>query len=397
MARFLMARFFTALGLLLFLLLFSRSHTTSAFSAEPENTNQSEAASTGIPPVPNGTPKEMLDYIRSIRQPAAQPTSREEMMKSMQAIATATVAAADKALSQLKDSDDLFDEAATAKLQSLMMLSRLGDTAASSDLQSFAKSLIEGPSPALAVEAKRLLLVQEAQELFTKRDLEKAPAVIRQAGELLSDNPDDAATAGLAMQLASAFEHMPGGEALSKQAYETFGPIFAKSKNDSIRQMAESFQGTLRRLALPGNPMKITGTLLNGQPFDQSTLAGKIVLVDFWATWCGPCIAEIPNVLEQYQKYHSKGFEVVGISLDQERAALEKFVTERKLPWPILFEPSEGSGWQHPLASYYGISGIPTVILIGKDGNVVSLNARGERLGELLDELFKDSSGTGGS
>ncbi len=392
-----MARFFTALGLLLFLLLLSRSHTTSAFSAEPENTNQSEAASTGIPPVPSGTPKEMLDYIRSIRQPAVQPTSREEMMKSMQAIATATVAAADKALSQLKDSDDLFDEAATAKLQSLMMLSRLGNTAASSELQSFAKSLIEGPSPALAVEAKRLLLVQEAQELFTKRDLEKAPAVIKQAGELLSDNPDDAATAGLAMQLASAFEHMPGGEALSKQAYETFGPIFAKSKNDSIRQMAESFQGTLRRLALPGNPMKITGTLLNGQPFDQSTLAGKIVLVDFWATWCGPCIAEIPNVLEQYQKYHSKGFEVVGISLDQERAALEKFVTERKLPWPILFEPSEGSGWQHPLASYYGISGIPTVILIGKDGNVVSLNARGERLGELLDELFKDSSGTGGS
>ena len=392
-----MARFFIVHGLLLFLLLLSSSHTTSAFSAEPENANQSEVASTGIPPVPDGTPKEMLDYIRSIRQPAAQQTSREEMMKSMQSIASATVKAADKALSQLKDSDDLFDEAATAKLQSLMMLSRLGDAAASTDLQSFAKSLIEGPSPALALEAKRLLLVQEAQELFTKRDLEKAPAIIKQAGELLSANPDDAATAGLAMQLASAFEHMPGGEALSKQAYETFGPIFEKSTNDSIRQMAESFQGTLRRLALPGNPMEITGTLLNGQPFDQSTLAGKIVLVDFWATWCGPCIAEIPNVLEQYQKYHSKGFEVVGISLDQERDALEKFVTERKLPWPILFEPSEGSGWQHPLASYYGISGIPTVILIGKDGNVVSLNARGERLGELLDELFKDSSGTEGS
>ena len=392
-----MARFFTALGLPLFLLLLSGNLNTSAFSAEPGNANQSEAASTGIPPVPKGTPEEMLDYIRTIRQNAAQPTSREEMMKSMQAIATATVEAADRALSQLKDSDDLFDEAATAKLQSLMMLSRLGNTAASSDLQSFAKSLIEGPSPALAVEAKRLLLVQEAQELFTKRDLEKAPAIIKQAGELLSANPDDAATAGLAMQLASAFEHMPGGEALSKQAYETFGPIFAKSKNDSIRQMAESFQGTLRRLSLPGNPMKITGTLLNGQPFDQSTVAGKIVLVDFWATWCGPCIAEIPNVLEQYEKYHSRGFEVIGISLDQERDALEKFVTDRKIPWPILFEPSEGSGWQHPLATYYGISGIPTVILIGKDGNVVSLNARGERLGELLDELFKDSSSAGGS
>ena len=392
-----MVRFHTTLGILLSLLFMSGNISTLVFSADEETANQSEVTSTEIPPVPKGTPEELLSYIRTIRQNAAQPTSREEMMKSMQAVATATVEAAEKALSQLKESDELFTEAATAKLQSLMMLSRLGDTNASSELQSFAKSMIDGPSPALAIEAKRLLLVQEAQELFTKRDLAKAPAVIKQAGDLLTANPDDAATAGLAMQLASAFEHMPGGEALSKQAYETFGPIFEKSKNDSIRQMAESFQGTLRRLSLPGNPMKITGTLLNGQPFDQSTLAGKIVLVDFWATWCGPCIAEIPNVLEQYEKYHSRGFEVIGISLDQERDALEKFVADRKIPWPILFEPSEGAGWQHPLATYYGISGIPTVILIGMDGNVVSLNARGERLGELLDELYKDSSNAGGS
>ena len=81
-----MARFFTALGLPLFFLLLSGNLNTSAFSAEPESANQSEAASTGIPPVPKGTPAEMLDYIRTIRQNAAQPTSREEMMKSMQKI-----------------------------------------------------------------------------------------------------------------------------------------------------------------------------------------------------------------------------------------------------------------------------------------------------------------------
>lgn len=392
-----MARFFIALCLPILLLLVSGNFSNFALSAEPETGKQAKAGDSGIPPVPEGTPEQMLDYIRTIRQVAEQPASREEMMKSMQAIATATMTAADRALSQLKNSDDLFDEAATAKLQSLMMLSRLGDPDASSSLRTFAASLIEGPSPALATEAKRLLLVQEAQELFSKRDLTKAPAIIEQASALLAANPDDTATAGLAMQLASAFEHMPGGEALSKQAYETFGPLFRKSTNESIQQMAESFQGTLRRLSLPGNPMEITGTLLNGKPFDQSTLTGKVVLVDFWATWCGPCIAEIPNVLEAYKKYSSKGFEVVGVSLDQDRDALEKFVTDKKIPWPILFENSEGSGWQHPLATYYGISGIPTVILIGKDGNVVSLNARGERLGELLAELFNNSSSTRGN
>ena len=115
------------------------------------------------------------------------------------------------------------------------------------------------------------------------------------------------------------------------------------------------------------------------------------MLVDFWATWCGPCVAEIPNVLEQYEKYHAKGFEVVGVSLDEDRGALEKFVDEQKIPWPILFEKSEGEGWRHPLSTFYGIRGIPTVILIGRDGNVITLDARGEKLGKQLDSLFKDA------
>ena len=147
---------------------------------------------------------------------------------------------------------------------------------------------------------------------------------------MLAADPDDMKTAGLAMQLAQAFEQLPGGEPVAMAAFKAFGPQFAKSSNPRIKQMGESFAGTLRRLSLPGNPMDIKGTLLNGQPFDQKTLAGKVVLVDFWATWCGPCVAEIPNVLEEYEKYHDKGFEVVGISLDQDRQALEKVRAMRR-------------------------------------------------------------------
>ena len=145
--------------------------------------------------------------------------------------------------------------------------------------------------------------------------------------------------------------------------------------------------GAERLLALRGEPLELAGPLLDGTPFDQASLAGKVVLVDFWATWCGPCVAEIPNMLEQYEKYHDKGFEVVGISLDEEKDKVDAFVADKKIPWPIIYA---GKGWQDPVAQFYGISGIPQLILIGRDGNVITLNARGEALVKKLAELFKD-------
>jgi thiol-disulfide isomerase/thioredoxin len=289
----------------------------------------------------------------------------------------------------VKPGDPLHDPAAKMKLESLMMLGRLGDEQAAADMATYAATLINSPSKQLAAEAQRLVIVSDAQRVLSSGDAAGGQALVQKTAALLAADPDDMQTAGLAMQLAGALEQVPGGDAVAAEAYRTFAPIFGKSTNEQIRKMGESFAGTLRRLSLPGNPMQITGTLLNGKPFDQKTLQGKVVLVDFWATWCGPCVAEIPNVLEQYEKYHDQGFEVVGVSLDQERDALEKFVAEQKIPWPILFEESGGDGWQHPLATYYGISGIPTVVLIGRDGNVITLDARGEKLGEQLDKLFK--------
>ena len=346
------------------------------------------AASLQVPPLPEGTPEQLMKFVEGLRQNNVRPKSRQEMMAYMKDVAAVTVQAADKILAQVKPADALHDEAAKMKLESLMMLGRLGDEKAAADMAAFAQSLVNSPSPELAMEAKRLVLVAEAQKMFTAGDLTGAPALIQKTSALLAANPDDQQTASLAMQLAGAFEHLPGGEAAAAEAYKAFGPLFAKSKDERVRGMAESFAGTLRRLSLPGHPMEIKGTLLDGKPFDQKTLAGKVVLVDFWATWCGPCVAEIPNVLEQYEKYHDKGFEVVGVSLDEDREALEKFVSEQKIPWPILYEKPEGEGWRHPLSTYYGISGIPTVILIGRDGNVITLNARGPELGKQLDKIF---------
>ena len=342
-----------------------------------------------VPPLPEGTPEEMMQFIASLKQANVRPASRKEMIAYMRDVAAVSLQAADKILTQVKPADPLHDPAAKMKLESLMMLGRFGDEKAAADMATYAATLINSPSKDLAKEAQRLVVVSEAQQILSSGDAKAAEGLVSKTTAMLAADPDDIQTAGLAMQLAGAFEHMPGGEAVAAAAYRSFGPAMAKSSNEQIQKMGESFAGTLRRLSLPGHPMEISGTLLNGKPFDQKTLAGKVVLVDFWATWCGPCVAEIPNVLEQYEKYHKDGFEVVGISLDQEREALEKFVTEQKLPWPILFEEPKGDGWQHPLATFYGISGIPTVVLIGRDGNVITLDARGEKLGERLDAIFK--------
>ena len=205
-------------------------HPARTLAADPPAAGQQAGGQFKVPPVPEGTPAELLEYIGSIKQNNVQPSSRQQMMEYMKQVATATVAAADKALDQIQPTDDAYERLATAKLESLMMLNRLGDQTAGGTLNQFATSLVNSNSPALAMEAKRLLLVAQAQELFSKRDLAGAAGLIGQTKQLLEANPNDSATAGLAMQLASAFEHMPGGEAAAREAYETFGPIFAAAK-----------------------------------------------------------------------------------------------------------------------------------------------------------------------
>ncbi|RYG75621.1 redoxin domain-containing protein [bacterium] len=124
-------------------------------------------------------------------------------------------------------------------------------------------------------------------------------------------------------------------------------------------------------------PFALTGTDLSGKAVTWKQYAGKVVLLDFWATWCGPCIGELPNVLAAYKTYKPKGFEIIGVSLDDDKKALTDFVKARNLTYPNLFD---GKGWQNANGKAYGVRAIPFTLLIGKDGKIAAVNPRGEKL-----------------
>ena len=316
--------------------------------------------------VPDGKPEELVEYIKGLTK--TPPTDAEAMKKTRQCI----LQAAEKILAG-KPADPDREFGVQAKMNMLDTPEQVADFAAALKKDGHEKlsRLVRGFS--LQGQLRKAIMAGPEQ---MKKPIEEVVKFLEEA----APQPADISLA----LMAGRMSEMSGDNDLAAKTYARLSKVFAASEDKRIAEFGKTLEGVVRRLTLLGNKMTVEGKIVGGEALDWSKYLGKVVLVDFWATWAGPCVAEIPIMKKTYELYRDKGFEIVGLSCDRNLADLEKFVKEKEIPWTIVY----GENGPSPTVAYYGIMGIPTMILVGKDGNVVSLGTRGPELRKELEKLL---------
>jgi thiol-disulfide isomerase/thioredoxin len=268
-------------------------------------------------------------------------------------------------------------EARRRELDVLRVAVQLGNTNKLAELEAREQEKLNDPNLS---ETERFKLRTEAisRGLMAARSQGEAAmlAQMEKSGrELIKDYPQKPDGYELLLQVASQSDESKMRD-LAKE-------IVASDASDDVKEGA---RGLLKKMDSLGKPLDIKFTAVDGREVDITKMPGKVVLVDFWATWCGPCVGEVPHVVEVYQDFHDKGFEIVGISFDQDKKKLQDFVEEKQMKWPQYFD---GKGWQNKFGRQYGINSIPAMWLVDKKGNLRIMEARGglkEKVEKLLAE-----------
>ena len=373
-------------------------------AAETAEADEAETAEADPFVVPDGGPEEMVDYLKSLqagltkvqrdipkkRTRAAFIKYRRKVIEYMIKSSQPKWEAADRILDDENATDAQKKIAAKAKFSALGIRAQLRDTKALKAMKGFHDQLVELGLNKMAKQLELTLLQQEIREsLSGDPDAKPLKEIVKKIKTIVAEKPDKDSLR-LVHALVTGVEKTDSVEAAVDLCNE-FAETLKKSDADGAEKMVKKVEGYARRMQLMGNTMEIEGTLLDGKTLDWNDYKGKVVLVQFWATWCGPCRAEIPNVKKYYKQYHDRGFDVVSISLDRDRKDIEKYLDKpgNELPWPVVFEEGkENAGFDQPMAIRYAINGIPTLILLDREGKVVSENARGANLGKELEKLI---------
>jgi len=281
---------------------------------------------------------------------------------------------APKAIPPMKKLVSLFDELASveqsakgqamaAQRQLLAMLAVMGDAESTTTLEKRANGKESAQWKAT------LLLVRWWQ---ANKDAAEQGKILDDLEKLAKANSKDEPLAAI---VAMFTEQAAANDELRDRAEKI---VLNDLKSQAAQDMAAGIQAAAKLRALAGKPLTLEGLAVDGSKFSSSQWKGKVILVDFWATWCGPCREELPRVKKVYADFHKDGLEILGVSCDRSADELKDFLEKNKdMPWPQLYNATENpkAGW-NPLATEWGITGIPTMFLIVKKGILRSVEAR---------------------
>jgi peroxiredoxin/TolA-binding protein len=277
---------------------------------------------------------------------------------------------------------------ATAEFQALVeSFSQKVKTA--TDRRLFAEQLVTSMQQFIQRHPKDAVADQARLMLGKVQLTLQQPAAAVETFRQIADHPTDPRLASPArFYLAQAFVASGQVEA----ARQTLTELSKSAESEKIRQAARSVLAQMKgqqeageAVAVGKTPPAIEATDLSGQPQSLDRYRGKVLLIDFWATWCGPCRAELPNVKALYRKYKDRGFAVLGVSLDEDRSALKGVLREEQMEWPQL---CDGKGWRSPIAQQYGVTAIPRTVLLDRQGVIRYVDVRGDALDQGVAELL---------
>jgi thiol-disulfide isomerase/thioredoxin len=271
---------------------------------------------------------------------------------------------------------DTKEQAAPAKVDYLSMLSAFGDADSSQQLASMAASKDESES--INGQSGQL----QTRWTLANNDVALQTSIADAVEKLDAANPDsDALT-----QLTGSFSQSAATPELAARLKSLVEKMTSPLAEPLKKDMAE-----LKQLKTnEGKPIVVAGKDLDGKNFTTADWKGKVVLVDFWATWCAPCQAELPGVKKLYGEYHPKGLEIVGVSNDYTIESLKDFVAQDNLPWRELYDPAAAADGQYnKITVGLGIQDLPMMLLIDKKGILRAVDHR-PNLEELIPKLLAE-------